>query len=76
MSSPFNSNSVNATSPLVNWNFTERAKDTPETVFTLRPTLNGSAGPKNQLPLAVVFATRKFAPPSGNEVTLIDNVCA
>ena len=60
--SPFNTRASNSTSPFENWNFTALSKVTAATVILFGPSVIGIAGPKNQFPFAVVFATLKLAP--------------
>ena len=72
---PFKLNASNSMSPLENWNFTDRSKVTAATVILFDPIFNATGGPKNQFPLAVVFATLTL-PPLAVSVTLIVNVWA
>ena len=54
---PFKAKALKPTSPLENWNFTERAKLTALTVMVFSPKARGCALPLNQLPLATVLTT-------------------
>ena len=74
--SPFSTKASNSTSPVENWNLTDLLKVTAATVILLDPRVIVWAGPKNQFPLATVFATLKVAPPEGRFVTFIVKVWA
>ena len=73
---PFNVKSSNSTAPLENWNLTDLLNETAGTVTLFAPRASATGLAKNQLPLAVVFATLTFAPPAGKFVIFIVKVCA
>ena len=73
---PFKLKASNSTAPFENWNFTALSKPTAPTVILFEPSVNACAGPKKELPLAVVLNTLTFAPPDGNVVTFMVNVWA
>ena len=54
---PLRDRKSNSTSPLENWNLTERSNATAGTVFVLLPRVRATAGPLFQFPFATVLTT-------------------